>query len=159
MLPLLQYWSSGSTFERERNGMAQGSDGIPDNVRAFLNERHFASLATANPDGSLQQTVMWYLLDGDDIVMNTAIGRVKYRNLENDAQLSVCVEDEYRYVSVAGPASVDTDQTRAHADILRLAKRYEGEEGGQGYYDRSFLGAQRATIRLAVDRVVHNGFE
>jgi len=139
--------------------MAQGSNGIPDQVRAFLEERRFASLATVNSDGTPQQTVMWYLLDGDEILMNTAIGRVKHRNLEDNPKISVCIEDEYRYVSVAGAAVLDVDQGRTHADILRIAKRYEGEEGGQGYYDRSFEGAQRATIRLTVGRVVHNGFE
>jgi len=139
--------------------MAQGSNGIPDQVRAFLEERRFASLATVNPDGTPQQTVMWYLLDGDEILMNTAVGRVKHRNLEDNPKISICVEDAYRYVSVAGTAVLDVDQGRSHADILRIAKRYEGEEGGQGYYDRSFRGAQRASFRLKVDRVVHNGFE
>ena len=139
--------------------MAQGSNGIPDQVRAFLEERRFATLATVNPDGSPQQTVMWYLLDGDEILMNTAVGRVKHRNLEENAQISVCVEDEYRYVSVAGAARLDLDQGRAHADILRIAQRYEGIEGGHAYYDRNFRDARRASIRLKVDRVIHNGFE
>ena len=139
--------------------MAQGSNGIPDNVRAFLKERRFASLATVNPDGTPQQTVMWYLLDGDDILMNTAVGRIKHRNLQGNAKISICVEDEYRYVSVAGSAQLDVDQERTHADILRLATRYHGEVEGQAQYDRNFRGAQRASFRLTVERVVHNGFE
>jgi len=139
--------------------MAQGTNGIPDQVRTFLEERRFASLATVNPDGTPQQTVMWYLLDGDEILMNTAVGRVKHRNLEDDPKISICVEDEYRYVSVAGAAKLDVDQERAHADILQLATRYHGEEEGQAQYERNFRGAQRASFRLKVDRVVHNGFE
>ena len=139
--------------------MAQGTNGIPDQVRTFLEERRFASLATVNPDGTPQQTVMWYLLDGDEILMNTAVGRVKHRNLEDDPKISICVEDEYRYVSVAGAAKLDVDQERAHADILQLATRYHGEEEGQAQYERNFRGAQRASFRLKVDRVVHSGFE
>lgn len=138
--------------------MAQGSNGIPDQVRAFLHERRFASLATVNPDGAPQQTVMWYLLDGDEILMNTAVGRVKHRNLEHNPNISVCVEEEYRYVSIAGAATLNLDQARTHADILRIAQRYEGTEGGQAYYERNFRGARRASFRLKVDRVVHNGF-
>ena len=53
-------------------------------ARAFLSERRFAALATINKDGSPQQTTMWYDLDGDTILMNTAAGRVKYRNLARD---------------------------------------------------------------------------
>lgn len=139
--------------------MAQGTNGIPDAVRTFLEERRFATLATVNTDGTPQQTVMWYLLDGDEILMNTAVGRVKHRNLEHNPKISICVEDEYRYVSVVGVAQLDVDQERTHADVLRIAQRYEGIEGGQGYYERNFRGAQRASIRLKVDRVVHNGFE
>ncbi len=40
-------------------------------VRAFLDERRFASLATINADGSPQQTVMWYMLRDDHVMMNT----------------------------------------------------------------------------------------
>ena len=49
--------------------------------RAFLNEKRFAVLATINKDGTPQQTVMWYELQGDEIMMNTAHGRLKDRNL------------------------------------------------------------------------------
>ena len=131
---------------------------LTDEMRQFLDEPRFAVLATINPDGSPQQTVMWFQLDGDELVMNTKRGRRKDRNLVRDPRISVCVEDAYRYVSVAGTARLDQDQVRTHADILRIAKRYEGDEGGQAYYDRNFRGAQRASFRLAVDRVVHNGF-
>ena len=46
-------------------------------VREFLEKRRFAVLATINPDGSVQQTVMWYQLQGDKVMMNTRRGRVK----------------------------------------------------------------------------------
>ena len=41
-------------------------------VRHFLETPRFAVIATINEDGSPHQTVVWYLLRGDDIVMNTA---------------------------------------------------------------------------------------
>lgn len=139
--------------------MAQGSNGMPEGVRAFLAERRFASLATVNPDGTPQQTVMWYLLDGDEILMNTAVGRIKHRNLKDNPEISICVEDGYRYVAVSGVAGLDEDQERAHADVLRLAVHYHGQEDGQEQYERTFRGAERVSIRMTVDRVVHNGFE
>src|SRR2546423_5101555 len=45
-------------------------------ARHFLEELRFAVIATNNADGSPHQTVVWYLLRGADIVMNTARGRV-----------------------------------------------------------------------------------
>ncbi|HEX5549006.1 MAG TPA: pyridoxamine 5'-phosphate oxidase family protein, partial [Ktedonobacterales bacterium] len=57
---------------------------LQDNVRAFLQERRFGVLATINEDGSAQQTVMWYDVDGDNILMNTRARRVKDGNLRRD---------------------------------------------------------------------------
>ena len=50
---------------------------LSDAARAFLAEKRFAVLATISRDGLPHQTVMWYELRGDDIIMNTAAGRVK----------------------------------------------------------------------------------
>ena len=77
---------------------------LQDNVRAFLNERRFAVLATINADGTSQQTVIWYDLHGDEILMNTRAGRVKDANLRRDARASLCVPDGYRYVTLEGPS-------------------------------------------------------
>ncbi|MBF6589385.1 MAG: PPOX class F420-dependent oxidoreductase, partial [Ktedonobacterales bacterium] len=75
---------------------------IPEHVRRFLDEPRFAVLATLSPDGTPQQTVIWYELDGDEIVMNTAEGRIKSGNLRRDPRISLCVEDGYRYVTLTG---------------------------------------------------------
>ena len=41
---------------------------IPDNVREFLLSKHrFPVLATVNPDGTIQQSVMWFDLEGDQV--------------------------------------------------------------------------------------------
>src|SRR5437764_6528639 len=97
-------------------------------VRHFLEELHFAVIATVNEDGSPHQTVVWYLLRGDDIVMNTARGRVKERNLRRDSRLSVTVEDGYRFVTMRGTAHLVDDVATAQDDIRQLAVRYHGEE-------------------------------
>ncbi|TMD56868.1 MAG: PPOX class F420-dependent oxidoreductase, partial [Chloroflexi bacterium] len=60
--------------------------------RKFLEERHFAVVGTTNPDGSPHLAVMWYLLDGDDIIVNSAQGRIKDRNLAQDPRMSLVVE-------------------------------------------------------------------
>jgi len=96
-------------------------------MRAFLEEKRFGALATLNDDGSPHLTVMWYLLDGDEIMTNTARGRVKPRNLAHDARVSLLVFDGYTFVRVSGRARESATGKEAHADIRRLAVRYQGE--------------------------------
>ncbi len=126
-------------------------------VRAFLAEPRFAVLATINSDGSPQQTVMWYDLEGEVLMMNTAEGRVKASNLRRDPRVSVCVEDGYRYVTLAGHASLIEDQERAQADIARLAVRYYGEERARSMIEQ-FRGQRRVTILVPIERVSAHGF-
>ena len=123
-------------------------------VLEFLQQQRFGVLATINRDGTPQQSVVWYVVDGDEIMMNTAAGRVKERNLRRDARLSLCVEGEYHYVTVAGTATLVDDQTVAQADIRRLAVLNHGAERGNLQADTSFSKQQRVTIRLRVERVV-----
>jgi predicted pyridoxine 5'-phosphate oxidase superfamily flavin-nucleotide-binding protein len=57
---------------------------LREDVKTFLEEERFAVLATENANGSPQQTVMWYELDGDTIVMNTKRGRKNDKYLPCD---------------------------------------------------------------------------
>ena len=126
-------------------------------VQAFLAEPRFAVVATVSRDGAPQQTVMWYELQGDVVMMNTGVGRVKAGNLRRDPRMSVCVEDGYRYVTITGRAELIDDQEIAQADIAHLAVRYHGEEKGRAM-TTDFQRQQRVTIRLAIESVVTNGF-
>jgi PPOX class probable F420-dependent enzyme len=108
---------------------------LQENVRAFLKERRFGVLATINEDGSPQQTVMWYDVDGDNILMNTRARRVKDGNLRRDGRASLCVVDGYTFVTLEGIVELDDDQATAQADIRRLAIRYDGEESGNRQAD------------------------
>jgi PPOX class probable F420-dependent enzyme len=131
---------------------------MSDAVRAFLDELRFAVLATRNSDGSISQSVMWFVIDDDTLLMNTARGRVKANNLEADGDLSICVEDGYRFVTLTGKASLVYDQDRAHADIYRLAQRYMGADGVDAMYERSFRGQERISIVMPISRIVAHGF-
>lgn len=128
-------------------------------VRRFLEEPRFASLATVNPDGTPQQTVMWYELRGDEIIMNTARGRKKDRNLLRDRRISICVEDGYRYVTIAGEVELVEDRATAQADIRALAVRYHGEARAEEMVRDGFAQQERFTLRLPVTRVDAHGFD
>ena len=132
---------------------------LQDNVRAFLKERRFGVLATINEDGSAQQTVMWYDVDGDNILMNTRARRVKDGNLRRDGRASLCVADGYTFVTLEGVVELDDDQATAQADIRRLAIRYDGEESGIRQADENFSKQQRVTIHLKVTNVITHDLE
>ena len=125
---------------------------IPPAARAFLAEPRFAILATIGQDGVPQQTVVWYELQGDTIMLNTKRGRVKDLHLRRDPRASFCVEDGYRYVTIVGSCALDDDQERAQADIKALAIRYHGREQGERQA-ANFREEQRVTIHLRPDRV------
>jgi PPOX class probable F420-dependent enzyme len=127
-------------------------------ARAFLSEVRFAVLATINKDGLPQQTAMWYDLDGDGdtILMNTAAGRLKHRNLLRDSRVSVCVVDGYRWVTVTGHVEMIDDQAVAQADIHRLAIRYHGAEKAGRQMREGFSKQHRVTLRLKIETVVED---
>ncbi|MEJ7654796.1 MAG: PPOX class F420-dependent oxidoreductase [Chloroflexia bacterium] len=127
-------------------------------VREFLEEIRFAVVATLNADGSPQQTVLWYELQGDSIMVNTARDRVKDRNLRRDPRMWVCLEDGYRYVTASGRVEIVDDQAVAQADIRNLAIRYHGADRGEQMSRDSFQKQHRVTILLSLDNLTAYGF-
>lgn len=127
---------------------------LQDNVRAFLKEPRFGVLATINGDGTPQQTVVWYDLSGDDILMNTRANRVKDGNLRRDGRASLCVSNGYSYVTLEGVVELNDDQPTAQDDIRRLAIRYDGEESGERQAAEKFSKQRRVTILLKVTKVI-----
>lgn len=126
---------------------------LSEQARIFLNEKRFAALATINRDSTPQQTTMWYLLEGDTIVMNTRVGRLKERNMRRDPRISICVEDGYRYVTISGTVEMIDDPEIAQRDIHRLAVRYHGEQIAARQISEQFSREQRVTLRLRCERV------
>ena len=131
---------------------------LSDAVRDFLNERRFAVLATSNPDGSIHQSVMWYVLEDNTITMNTAKGRIKFRNMDRSNRISVCVEDGLKFVTLTGTVTFNDDQTVAQADIQRIGRRYDSEEDVQDAHETNWKHQQRVTLTMPIERVVTHGF-
>jgi PPOX class probable F420-dependent enzyme len=127
-----------------------------DAVRKLLDEPNHAVLGTVNPDGSPQTSLVWVGLDGDDVVISTAAGRRKERNIGRDPRVSLSVwdrADPERYAELRGLATVHPDPGRELA--VRLGEKYEGPAGGQKFLD---LPAEvvRVTIRIAPQHVTGN---
>ncbi|MDQ6660856.1 MAG: PPOX class F420-dependent oxidoreductase [Chloroflexota bacterium] len=126
---------------------------LSDKARAFLNEKRFAVLATSNADGTIQQTTMWYLLEGDTILMNTKKGRVKERNLRRDQRISICIADGYSYVTIRGTAEIIDNPELGQRDIFRLATRYHGEEKAKRQVAEIYSKDERITLHLKCEHI------
>lgn len=103
---------------------------IPATHQDLLQKVAFANLATLNPDGSPQVTPVWFEYDGQNIVVNTARGRVKDRNLKREPRVALSIMDPanpYRYLGIQGRVTEMTENG-ADAGIDRLAKKYLGKD-------------------------------
>jgi len=104
---------------------------LSERVHTFLDANRFATIATTDPDGSPRQAVIWYRLDGDEIVLNSRVGRRWPSNLVRDQRISVAIgdgADGYRWVGMTGHVTVIDDQPTAQADIAEMARRYHADD-------------------------------
>jgi PPOX class probable F420-dependent enzyme len=128
-------------------------------ARDFLAANRFAVLATIDPDGAPHQAVVWYRLDGNELVVNSAEGRRWPANLRRDPRIHLTVEDGYRYVQVRGRvAAVIDDQAIAQADIAEMARRYHADDGDEAdrlIRDR-FTKQHRVSFRIRPERVAED---
>ncbi len=105
-------------------------DGIPHGFEDLLREetRAYAYLATIMPDGSPQVTPVWFSVEGQNILVNTAKGRIKDRNMRERAQVALVIadpHDPYRYVQIRGRVvGIREDERRQHFALLY--RKYTG---------------------------------
>ncbi len=130
-------------------------------MRAFLEEPHFAVMATINASGVPQLTVMWYALhpDEDVVVLNATRGLLKERNLRRDPRMSLCIEDGMRYVTLEGRAELIDDRAQQQREVDELiSPRYIGQRLGSQRW-AVIQGSDRVGIRMIVERVHARGIE
>ena len=103
---------------------------IPGTHADLFSKIAFASLATLNADGTPQVTPIWIDWDGKNLLVNTAQGRVKDRNLRRNPKVAISIMDPdnpYRYLAVQGRVTnVTTNGADAHID--KMAKKYMGKD-------------------------------
>ncbi|MEU9833933.1 PPOX class F420-dependent oxidoreductase [Streptosporangium sp. NPDC048047] len=129
---------------------------LSDSARRILDAPNVGVLATLNPDGGPQTSVVWVGTDGDDVVISSQAGRRKVLNLERDPRASLSVfdlSDPERYVEIRGLATVAEDEGRRLA--VELAEKYEGAGAGEEYL-RLPPENVRVVIRITPGRVLGN---
>lgn len=107
---------------------------LNDSVRRLLDEPNPAVLGTINPDGSPQTSVVWVGRDGNNLLLSTAAGRRKERNMHRDPRVSLTVfdrRDPQLYAEIRGVAAITEDIGRRFA--VQLEEQYEGPGAGDEY--------------------------
>ncbi len=103
---------------------------VPESYKDLFEKQAFANLATLMPDGSPQVTPVWCDFDGKNVIVNSAKGRQKDKNLRRDARVALAISDPanpYRYLEVRGKV-VDITENGADAHIDKMAKKYLGKD-------------------------------
>jgi len=124
---------------------------LNDNVRRLLDEPNPAVLATLNPDGSPQTSVVWVTRNGNDLLLSSAAGRRKERNMRRDPRVSLTVADRrdpQLYAEIRGVAAITEDAGRRFA--VQLEEQYEGPGAGD-----QFLQLPPEVIRVIVTITPH----
>jgi PPOX class probable F420-dependent enzyme len=128
---------------------------IPEKYLDLFEKKAFGSLGTLMPDGSPQVTPVWVDREGDTVLVNTAKGRQKDKNIQRDPRVSVTLIDPdnpYRYVEIRGRV-VETTDKGAKDHIDKMAKKYLGVEK----YPYAQPGEQRLLLRIRPERVSSMG--
>ncbi|MEO6207779.1 MAG: TIGR03618 family F420-dependent PPOX class oxidoreductase [Candidatus Limnocylindrales bacterium] len=131
------------------------ADALPGQTRAFLTAPNFATIATLDPDGAPRQAVVWFTLDGDDIIINSAVGRRWPANLVRDPRIAISVTDRvdgYRWVGLSGSVTIIRDQATSQADIAAMARRYHADDPqkAEALISARFQGQERISFRLTI---------
>jgi PPOX class probable F420-dependent enzyme len=128
---------------------------IPESHADILKKKAFANLATLNADGSPQVSPVWVDFDGKNVLINTAKGRVKTRNLEREKRVALSIadpENPYRYVGIQGRVT-GISESGADAHIDKMAMKYMGKEK----YPLRAPGEVRVIVTIAPDKVFTMG--
>ena len=128
---------------------------IPEEFNDIMQSTSMAHLATVKPDGTPQNTLVWFDYDGTHIIINSARGRAKDRNMTANPAVAVSILDPtngYRYVEVQGRV-VEITEDGADGVIDALARKYLGVDE----YPYRQAGEVRVTYKIAPIKVLTFG--
>ena len=130
---------------------------ISPGFRKLLKEPAYCQLATLMPDGSPQNTQVWVDTDGEHILINTAQGRQKERNVQRDPRVAVNVVDPTNAWRIGMVRGRVLEITTEGADELidQLAKKYLNVET----YPFRRPEEVRVTLKILPDKINEIGLE
>lgn len=127
---------------------------IPQETKAALDERVYVHLATLNPDGSPQVSVVWITRRDDTVLFSTAAGRVKPRNLAQDPRVALSFtppDEPYKNITLTGRITKTAQDGTWLID--ELANKYLDHES----YQFARPGEVRVNYEIEIDSVANWG--
>lgn len=128
---------------------------IPDQYKDLLTKKAFAHLGTLMKDGSPQVTPIWFDYDGAHLLINSAKGRWKDKNMRSRPKVALSILDPdnpYRYMQIRGTV-VEVTENGADAHIDSLTKKYLDQDK----YPFRQPGEVRVIYKVTVERVTTMG--
>ena len=126
---------------------------ITPEIEKLLLGKNFASFATLMDDGSPHVAPTWIDYDGKNILVNTAAGRIKERNVKNDKRVALSIPNEsnpYEMVTIRGTVEEITEKN-ADAHVDKLAKRYLGLDK----YPFRSITEKRIILKIVPRKIFH----
>ncbi|MFG2824309.1 PPOX class F420-dependent oxidoreductase [Kitasatospora sp. NPDC048365] len=126
---------------------------LSDRARSLLDDKSFAVVATVQPDGSPQASVVWVKRDGDDILFSTLEGRRKHLNMVRDPRVSLVInppDHPYHYFEARGEVTMVRTGGRELIDELSRKYRHGKDYEADGPED------VRVVVRLSPRKIVGN---
>ncbi|MFF8884049.1 PPOX class F420-dependent oxidoreductase [Streptomyces flaveolus] len=128
---------------------------MSDDVKRFVDDNAvFATVATVQPDGSPQLSVVWIKREGDDLLFSTTVGRRKEANLRRDERVTVMInppDAPYTYAEIRGTATLTTEGGMEL--INELSRKYTGKDY-EDFNPAAKDDAQRVVVRVTPRKVI-----
>lgn len=123
-------------------------------IRGLFESKNFAFLSSLMKDGSPHVTPTWVDIENGDILVNTAVGRVKHRNISRDPRVALSIinqNNQYEMVTVRGKVTEQITGETAEKHIDKLSKKYIGLDK----YPRRSKGEQRVIFKIKPEKIFH----
>ena len=136
--------------------MSQGKNNkVTDpSVRKLFEGKNFVFISSIMRDGSPQVTPTWVDIENGNILVNTAIGRIKHKNISRDPRVALAIADQnnpYDMITVRGRTIEQVTGDAAEEHIDKMAKKYIGKDK----YPFRSPGEKRVILKIKPEKVFH----
>ncbi|HVE37897.1 MAG TPA: PPOX class F420-dependent oxidoreductase [Nitrososphaeraceae archaeon] len=123
-------------------------------IREFFERKNFAFLSSLMKDGSPHVTPTWVDVEDDNILINTALGRIKQTNISRDPRIALSIinqDNQYEMVTVRGKVTEQITGDVAEKHIDKLARKYINLDK----YPRRSKNEQRVILKIKPEKIFH----
>lgn len=123
-------------------------------IREFFEGKNFAFLSSLMKDGSPHVTPTWVDIEDDNILINTALGRIKQTNISRDPRIALSIIDQdnqYEMVTIRGKVTEQITGDVAEKYIDKLARKYINQDK----YPRRSKNEQRVILKIKPEKIFH----